>query len=227
MSTTPGEDRQTGPHDPSPHGQGPAPSPYGQYGQPPYGTQPYAQPQYGTPSYEQQYAAAPYGPYGQPGGYAAPAARPGGVMAAAVLGFVWGALGAIVTVTFLLGGALFSGSSAEADDALPGLGGAFGAAAGILVFLGLLALAWTVVTIWGSVWALTGRSRVMLIVAGSIAIGCTGLLFLAGLGSVQDEGGGGVVIGLIGLIVSILIVVLLSNRQAAAWFAAERARRPR
>ena len=149
------------------------------------------------------------------------------MVTAAVLCFIWGALGVLVTLSFFAGVAFFGGSSDEADDALPGLGGAFGAAAGILVFLGVLALAWTVVMIWGSVWALSGRSRVMLIVGGSIAIAATGLMFLGGIGSVQDEGPGGLVLGLIGLAISILIVVLVSNRQAAAWFAAQRAYRPR
>lgn len=191
-----------------PHGQ--PPQPYGQaYGQP-----------YGQP-YGQAYPQQPYGQYG------VAADRPGGVVTAAVLGFIWGALGVLSTVSLLAGGAFFGGNTDDADEALPGLGDAFGAAAGILFFLGALALAWTVVMIWGSVWALTGRSRVLLIVGGSIAIACTGLLFVAGIGSVQDEGGGGLVLGLIGLVVSILIVVLLSTGQAAAHFAAARARRHR
>ncbi|MGY1739875.1 MULTISPECIES: hypothetical protein [unclassified Blastococcus] len=220
--------------------------PYGQqqgYGQPEYGQQGYGQPEYGqqqghgqqpagaqpygqyaASSYGQGYAASPYGTYGQ---YGAGSTRPGGVVTAAVLGFIWGALGVLVTISLFAGGAFLGGNTDEAEDALPGLGDAVGTAAGVLVFLGVLALAWTVVTIWGSVWALTGRSRVMLIVAGSIAIAATGLMFVGGIGSAQDEGAGGLVLGLIGLVVSILIVVLLSNRQAGAWFASERARRPR
>jgi hypothetical protein len=229
-----------------PHGQpGYGQQPYGQqpYGQQPYGQpaqqpQPYGEPQsygqaqpygqavpYGQPQpYGQAYPPQAYGQYGQ---YAGTAARPGGVVTAAVLGFIWGALGVLVTGSFLIGAAVAAGNADEAEDALPGFGDVLGAAAGVLFFFGVLALAWTVVTIWGSVWALTGRSRVLLIVGGSIAIAGTGLLFLGGIGSVEDEGGGGLVLGLIGLVVSILIVVLLSNRQAAAWFAAERARRPR
>ncbi len=205
----------------------PAGDPYGQaYGRP-HG-QTYPEQSYGQQP-QQSHGQQPQ-PYGQAypqqayGGYGAATGRPGGVVTAAVLGFIWGALGVLVTVGFLIGGAVFGGSSDEADEALPGLGGAFGAAAGIMLFFGALALAWTVVMIWGSVWALTGRSRVLLLVGGSIAIACTGLMFVGGIASVQDEGGGGVVLGLIGLVVSILIVVLLSTAQAAAFFAAGRAR---
>ncbi|WP_409329781.1 hypothetical protein [Trujillonella humicola] len=198
------------------------------YGQPSYGqgsaVSPYEQQQYGTAAYGQQYAASPYGPYG---GYGGEVSRPGGVVTAAVLGFIWGALGVLVTISFFAVAAVATGNRDEAEDVLPGLGDFLGAAAGVFFAFGALALAWAVVTIWGSVWALTGRSRVMLIVAGSIAIAFTGLVFFAGLGSAQDEGAGGAVLGLIGLVVSILIVVLLSNRQAGAWFAAQRARRSR
>jgi hypothetical protein len=204
----------------SPGQQQPAAQPYGQ--QQPYGTQP----QFGA-----QYPQQAYGQYGYPqayaGQYGMPAPRPGGVVTAAVLGFIWGALGVLVTVSFFAGGAFFGGSRNEANDALPGLGDALGAAAGILFFLGVLALAWTVLVIWGSVWAISGRSRVLLIVGGSIAIAFTGLVFAGGIGSAADDGAGGLVLGLIGFVVSIVIVALLSTAQAAAFFAAERARRGR
>ncbi|MGY1746692.1 hypothetical protein [Blastococcus sp. SYSU D00695] len=201
--------------------------PYGQPHQPPAAPAPYwsapgqvaAGPQ--APYQPAGYAPGPYAP-GPYGGHAGAPARPGGVAAAAVLGFVWGALGVLVTVALLVYGA----AATSLGDAPGFLGDAIGAAGGILLFFGVLALAWTVVTIWGSVWALTGRSRVLLIVGGSIAIAGTGLTFLGGIGSVEDEGPGGLVVGLVGLVVSILIVVLLSNRQASGWFAAQRARRP-
>jgi hypothetical protein len=196
-----------------------------QYGQPEYGQSQYGQPQYATPGYGQP--VQPYGQqqYGQQqyGGYGVTTPRPGGVTTAAVLGFVWGGLGALVTLFML-----YYGIAASSFADAPGIfGDAFGAAAGILLFTGLLALAWTVVMIWGSVWALSGRSRVPLIVGGSIAIACTALAFLGGIGAAEDDGPGGLVLGLIGLVVSILIVVLLSNRQAADHFTAERARRYR
>jgi hypothetical protein len=89
--------------------------------------------------------------------------------------------------------------------------------------LGLLALVWTILMIWGSVRALSGRSRVPLIVGGSIAIFVTGLSFFGSLGDEQTTAGG-VLVSLIFFAVSIAIVVLLCLRPAAAFFAAHRGR---
>ncbi|MGY1602912.1 hypothetical protein [Geodermatophilus sp. SYSU D00815] len=216
-------------------------NPYGQqpsYGQPQHGQQP----QYGQqPAYGQQpqYQAAPYGQQ-QPAAYGAPGspqpygqysggrpAKPGGVTTAAVFGFIFGALGALVTVLFVFAGALFGGAAGDADEALPGFGDLVGAAAGIAIVFGILALAWTVVMFWGSAWALSGRSRVLLIVGGSIAIATTGFFFFGSLASVDESGAGGVVLFLVLFVISILIVVLLSNRAASSFFQASRAQRGR
>ena len=131
--------------------------------------------------------------------------------------------------------------------ALVGLAGAFettedpfagelagDAAAGIgigIVVVGLICLAWTVLMIWGSVWALTGRSRVLLLVGGSIAVVVT---LIGVLGSLADSGAGttsdttiGIVISLLFLAAAVAIVALLCLRPAAQFFAAHRARRGR
>jgi hypothetical protein len=229
---------------PQPSGQPPSygqqPSGQPQYGQPPsYGQQPSGQPQYGQPQpygQQPQYSPAPYGqqqpvPYGQqPGGYGQPMpgsrpARPGGVVTAAVFGFIWGALGVLATIAFIFVGALAGGASTSTD--IPGLSSIAGAAAGIFIVFGLLALAWTVLMIWGSTWALTGRSRVLLIVGGSISIATTGFSFFGSLGNTDQNGAGSIILLLVFFIVSILIVVLLCTKQAAAFFAANRALRGR
>jgi hypothetical protein len=207
------------------YGQQPYPQPqYGQeqYGQQQYGQQypaAYGQQAYGQqPAYGQQYGQQPaYGQYGS-----AQPAKPGSVITAAVLGFVFGALGVIGTVVLLFAGALFGGLD---TDETGGFGDIAGAAAGIVIVLALLALAWTVVTIWGSVWALTGRSRVMLLVAGSIAVAFTLLGFLGSLG--DSSGGGNVVVNLLFLLAAVAIVVLLCLKPSADFFAAHRARRGR
>lgn len=196
------------------YGQPPADQQYGQqYGQQPYEQNPYAQPQYGQPAYGQYGAPQPYGQYG-----AAPS-RPGLVIGAAVLGFVFGAFGIIVTL-----GAIFLGAAAGSvgSDAPAGFDEFADAAAGIAIVLGLLALTWTVVMIWGSVWALTGRSRVLLLVGGSIALFFTTLGFLGSLGSTS---GGDVVVNLLLFLAALAIVVLLSLSPSAQFFAAHRARR--
>lgn len=210
---------------------------YGQptpYGQPQYGQQPYGQPA----PYGQQYDPAPqygqqqqYGqPYGQQGGYgqygqSAVPAKPGGVVTSAVLGFVYGAFGVLGSLALIIGGAAASGVGM--DDEIPGLGAVAGAVGGILIIVGVLILAWTVVMIWGSVWALTGRSRVMLLVGGSIALAFTLVGFLGNLAESSDAGPGGVFWSLLFLLGALAIVVLLSLRSAGSFFAAHRARRGR
>ncbi|MCF6505895.1 hypothetical protein E9549_00500 [Blastococcus sp. MG754426] len=199
--------------------------PYGQYGQQGYGQQGYGQPQYG-----QQYGApSPYGqqqpqPYGAYGGYADPGvpAKPGGVITAAVLGFVYGAIGLLVTFFLLVFGAAASGAGGGLDEEIPGFGAVSGAVGGALIAVGVLALAWTVVMVWGSVWALTGRSRVLLLVGGSIALAFTTIGLL---GSLVDGTSGDVVVNLLFWLAALAIVVLLSLRPATQFFAAHRYRR--
>jgi hypothetical protein len=204
------------------HGQ---PAPYGQpqqYGQQPA---PYGQQQYGQQpaAYgQQQYAQQQYGQYGT----SAVPARPGGVTIAAVFGFIFGALGVLVTLAFIFLGALSGGAASSLEESIPGFGGVAGAIAGVVIFFGLLALAWTIVMIWGSIRALSGRSRVLLIVGGSIAIFATGASFFGSLGD-DNTTAGGVIVALIFFLMSLAIVILLSMKPAAAFFAAHRARRGR
>jgi hypothetical protein len=210
-----------------------------QHGQPQSGQPQYGQPQYGQPQYGQQYgqqygAPAPYGDqygqqsaypqqYGQYGASGVPA-RPGGVTTAAIFGFIYGALGVLATIALVFLGAAASGAAGGSDEEIPGLGTVTGAVGGVLLAVGLIALAWTVVMIWGSVWALSGRSRVLLLVGGSIAVAVTLFGFLASLTD-DTTTGGGVVLQLVLLLAAIAIVVLLSMRPAAQFYAAHRARR--
>jgi hypothetical protein len=78
--------------------------------------------------------------------------------------------------------------------------------------------------IWGSIRALSGRSRVLLIVGGSIAIFSTGLSFFGSLGD-DNTTAGGVIVSLLFFAAAIAIVVLLCLKSSAAFFAAHRARR--
>ncbi len=225
-----------------PHGQQYGQSP--QYGQPQYGQPQYGQPQYGQsgpygqesgqpapygqPGYPQQYGQqypqqAGYGQYGQ----SAVPARPGGVVTAAVLGIVFGALGVIVSIGMLAAGAVFSGASGDVESAIPGFGGMAGAFGGAFIVIGLLALIWTVVMFWGSAWALTGRSRVLLLVGGSVALAFTAISFFGSLADAQNSGAGGILFGLLFFLAALAIVVLLAMKPAAAFFAAHRARRGR
>src|SRR3954471_15000227 len=223
----------------APHGQ----DEYGQraygqqaYGQQPYGQQygapaPYGQDQYGQqaaygqPGYPQQYGQQYNQLYGQYGTSSAPA-RPPQVIVPAVLGFVFGAVGALISLIAIVVGAVASGSGTAAEREIPELGSFAGAIGGALIVVGVLALAWTALMIWGSVWALTGRSRVMLLVAGSVAVFFTGLSFIGNL-SGNSSSAGGIVLSLLFFLAAVAIVVLLSLRPAAQFFAAHRAQRGR
>ena len=194
----------------------------GQHGQQQYGQAPYGQPQYGQPygspePYGQQYPQ-PYGPYGAP----AVPAKPAGVITAAVLGFVYGALGLLITFFLLVLGAAASGAGGGLDEEIPGFGAVTGAVGGVLIGFGVLALAWTVVMIWGAVWALTGRSRVPLLVGGSIALVFTTIGLL---GTLAEGTAGDVVVNLVFFLAALAIVVLLAMKPATQFFAAHRYRR--
>jgi hypothetical protein len=250
--STPGGEQQGQPA----YGQPPYGEPqYGQpqyeqspYGQPQYGQTPYGQPSYGQPTYGGQYGQPAYGApaaYGQYG-YSAVPARPAHVIVPAIIGFIFAAFGVLATFGVFLGGAAVVGLGGALDSGTldTGPGDPFGSgdlagdtAAGIgiaLVVIGLLALAWTVLMIWGSVWALTGRSRVLLLVGGSIAVL---VMLIAVLGSILDSTSAdsvgaseymvGIVLTLAFFLASLAIVVPLCLRPATRFFAEHRARRGR
>ncbi|MCZ2816643.1 hypothetical protein [Modestobacter sp. VKM Ac-2984] len=210
-----------------------------QYGQPQYGQPQYGQPQYGQQAYGQYgpYGQQQYGqpdPYGQQGqsygqyGYGeSPAtARPGGVITAAVLGFVLAAFGVLVGFFLIVFGAAAlagaEGFEGFEEELVPGVGGGLGAVGGIALAFGLITVLWTVLMIWGSVWALTGRSRVLLIIGGSIAIAFTGLTLLGSLG---DGAPGGIVFSLLLVAAAVSTVLLVCLKPASRYFAARRAQR--
>ena len=229
-------EQQREPHGALPHGQS--------HPQPPHPVTPWGQPE---PPADRQpspgwspgnapgsYAASPYAPnpYAPnpyaPGPYAPGSrpAKPGGVVTAAVLGFVWGALGVLVTAGFVVvgvtGGSFVDDlvvSSGEPDLAR--------VVTGVLVVAGLLALAWTVVMVWGAALALKGRSRVPLIVGGSVSIAVTGLYAVAALADAAEAGAGVVLVPVLLLVVSLLVVVLPCTRSATRFFAIHRALRGR
>jgi hypothetical protein len=229
------------------HGQSYGAQPYGQtgYGQS-YGGQPYGQhpgqqhpgqqhagQQYGGQPYGgQPYGGQPYGAHGGPG-WSAHLARPGSVVTAAVLGFVYGACGLLMCVLLLAGGAVFGDLLDAVQQADPSAGDiapdeVAAARIGLLVS-GLVALAWTVVMAWGGALALRGRSRVLLLVGASVAVPVTGFVALFGVLGVAagpEEGQvGAVVFFLLVFLGTVAMLVLLCLRSAARFFAAHRALR--
>lgn len=211
---------------------------YPQYGQPQYG-QPGGYGQYAPQGQYGQYGQGQYGQYGEygPYGQSPVPARPTPVVVASVLGFVFGALGALMSLAFLLGGALLgtvledvvASDPTLADVDAGEIGEVTDVALAFAIGAGIAALVWTVLMIWGSVRALTGRSRVLLLVGGGIAVAVTALFLfsiLTGL-STGDVGGGEVLFALVPFLGAVAIVVLLCLRPAAQFYAAHRARRAR
>jgi hypothetical protein len=84
--------------------------------------------------------------------------------------------------------------------------------------------------VWGSVLALRGRSRVLLIVGAAISVAATGLFFLGSLVSAarppsEDGEAGGVLLTLVLFLIALATLVLPCLRSAAQFFAAHRQRR--
>lgn len=191
-----------------------------------YGGQPYGRPGYGQgPQYGQQFG---------PAGGSGPSpylARPGSVVTAAVLGFVYGACGLLVCVLLLAGGAFLADLAGAVQPTDPTVGeigsGDLAAARAVLLLMGGVALVWTVVMVWGGTLALRGRSRVLLLVGAAIAVAVTGLLAGVGLlGAVVAPDGSGQAGGIVFLLAvflgTVAMLVLLCVRSAARFFAAHR-----
>lgn len=188
--------------------------PSGGFQQPYTGQQPgYGQP----PGYGQQYPpaqyAAGYPGYGQP----AKSARPGMVTAAAVLAFVWGGLGILFSIFGLLAGSILSTASsavcnptntfydadtAEACDAVSGVGG-------FLIAITIATIVIAALMIAGGVTALSGKNGQILVVACAVyAILAIASVIISGFGFAY----------LLGFVIPVLILVFLLNGQSRAWF---------
>ncbi|WP_269176282.1 hypothetical protein [Modestobacter sp. VKM Ac-2986] len=211
----------------SPYGQAP------QYGQSPYGQAPWGQAPYGQGP---QYGQSPYGQpvaHGGPGQPAVPG-RPGTVITSAVLGLLYGVLGLLTALLFVIGGAYADDFLDAVEDTDPSLEGTLGSSEvdgfrAVLVVFGVVALVWAVVMVWGSFLALRGRSRVLLLVGAWIAVAVTAVLLLlavVGAATAPEGGGaGGIVLFLLLFLGTVAMAVLLLLRPSAAYFAIHRQRR--
>jgi hypothetical protein len=175
----------------------------------PQGNAPQGQPGWNAPQAPPQgYGSAPQGYGDAPQGYGAPAPtysgapagdngqRPGTVTAAAIIGIVWGGLGALLSFIVMLGAF------------------ALGAALGGLVFL--LSLAFSVALLVGGIFVLQGKPPKLLLYASyaAIALGVLGLIVSA------VTVGGNAFSGILGIIIAGAIVALLFQPQSKQYFAA-------
>jgi hypothetical protein len=154
------------------------------------------QPGWGTPPQPQGYQPAPsYG--NQPAGYGAQSGqRPGMVTAAAIVGIVWGGIGALFSLFVMLA--------------------AFGLGAGLAGLIFLLSLAFSVALLVGGVFVLQGKDPRLLLYSCYAAI-VLGLISL--IVSIAATGGNAFN-GILGFIVPGVIIALLFQAQSRQYFAA-------
>ncbi|MFF3894853.1 hypothetical protein ACFYY3_16980 [Streptomyces sp. NPDC001812] len=189
-------------------------NPYGQPpqqpGQPGYGypqQQPPGQPGYGYPTPP----AFPQQPYGQPGPVAV---MPGSVKAARVMLFVLGGFQALGGLLMMIASAWFAemfedviaddpSISAEDADTVAGIG------AGVMIFFGVIVLAFAFWAIFTGVKMATGRGgvRVSAIVYASFVTLFSVLNLVTGNP-----------FALFSLILGILIIVFCANKNGSYWF---------
>ena len=111
----------------------------------------------------------------------APVTRPGIVTAAGITLMVLGVLTLLLGLILLLGAALFAGASGPVNDELPGMGGFFGAFAGVIFVFVIIVAAFGVLQLVSGIKVMAGRSwaRITGIVVAAIA----GVMALAGIGN--------------------------------------------
>jgi hypothetical protein len=176
----------TGPEQNYPQGGGPQGQPaWGAPQQPPAGYNP--PPAYNPPGYDPapSYTGGP-----------ASGRRPGTVTAAAVIGIVWGVLGALFALILMLG--------------------AFALGAPLVGLILLLALALYVGLIVAGVQALQGRSPRLLLLLSYVAIGLSVLQLIVSLAAT----GGNAFNGILGIVIPGVIVFLLMQQQSKQYYAA-------
>lgn len=141
---------------------------------------------------------------------AAPVARPGMITGAGITLIVLGVLTLLLGLIVLLGGALFAGAASGVDSIeMPGVGGVFGAFAGVIIVLAIIALGFGVLQFVTGLNVLGGRSWAR--ITGIVIAAVGGLFALAGIG---DPNGATVSI----VLVAANAFVIFALATAGPWF---------
>jgi hypothetical protein len=163
-----------------------------------------AAPNFGMPYYPQAYGIPAIG------GYVA-RRRPGVVTAAAVLAFIVGGLGILVSGFLLL--ALAAGTASHTHASSTG-----SALVTIFFVAFLVVLAMSALWVWGGVSAVRGRGRKLLITLSSIQLACV-LLSLAGNLAADSAGVGAALTRAVsGLVFALPILILILHRSSTEYF---------
>lgn len=199
----------------NPYGQ-PQGQPQPGYGQPqgqPQGQQPgYGYPQQAPQGVPPQYGYPQAPPVQQPygGGYPGMAMEmPGGVKAARVMLWILGSLQVIMAVVAVVAGSWFADQMADSGELGADSENAATALTGVMVVVGIIALAF-------GVWAIMTAAKMR---SGGNGIRISGIVYgsLVTLGSLVNLAGANV-FALISLAMGILVIVFLAKSDGAAWF---------
>ncbi|MFC9299535.1 hypothetical protein ACFTWH_34835 [Streptomyces sp. NPDC057011] len=200
----------------------------------PYGQQPQGQPGYGYPQQAPQgvppqggYAYPQQAPQGYPGGPVGypgvPAEMPGGVKAARVILFIVGSLQALGGLLALLGGAVFASAFSDSSSSSASDAGAL--AGGLIVVIGIIAIALSLWPILTAAKLSKGRGgvRVSGIIYGSLMTLFSGLGLIANLVALGSDTVAGAVVfslllGLIEFGLALWVLIGLANSAAGAYF---------
>lgn len=157
--------------------------------------------------------------------------RPGRVTAASIILIVLGALGLLIGLLVLLGGAMFAGAAGDpsVQAEIPGFpAGAAGALGGVIIVVAVVILAWSILEILSGAKALGGRNwaRITGIVLSVLAL----LLFVLGLVTSLTAPApaaveGAEAAGPVGMVINLVIAaayafVIWAYATSGRWFAA-------
>lgn len=139
-----------------------------------------------------------------------PVTRPTVVTAAGITLIVLGVLTLLLALILLLGAALFAGAAGPAEAELPGVGGFFGAFAGVVFVFVLIVAGFGTLQLVSGIKVLSGRSWAR--ITGIVVAAISGVFALAGLGS-ED----GAIINLVLVVANAFVIFALAT--GGAWFA--------
>lgn len=158
----------------------------------------------------QQGAQPPTSSSGPVGNRRTTPTRPGTAKAAAVLAFIWGGLTIISSlISMTAGNIIASAGSACAKNDQSGLC-AFAADSGsMLIVIGIALIAAAGLMIWGGLVALNGTTAKVLVIASGIQI-LIQIVWTIDTGSLA--------FGIVGVIVPLAIILLMVNAASKTWF---------
>ncbi len=139
-----------------------------------------------------------------------PGGRPGIVTGAGITLIVLGALTLLIALILLLGAAIFAGAAGGVDTEVPGLGGMFGAFAGVIFLVVLIVLGFGALQVVSGIKVLGGRNWAR--ITGLVVAVIAGVLALTGVGQAD-----GAILNIALVVANVFVVYALAT--TGPWFA--------